>query len=66
MKIKWYQFVVMNHDYLLAAIVLCLDVMNMRFVAGSNIPHCVITESDKLEALRVCYFQCVNVLEGVN
>lgn len=46
----------MNHDYLLAAMILCLDVMNMRMVAGSDIPHCVITESDKLEALRVSHF----------
>ncbi|KAG9229565.1 hypothetical protein BJ875DRAFT_187291 [Amylocarpus encephaloides] len=50
--IKWYKFAITNHDFLLAAMILCLDVLNMRKILGSNIPDCVITEGEKLSAIQ--------------
>lgn len=52
-QMKWYHFVITNHDFLLAAMVICLDVMNLRrHFPGGNFPECVITESQKLNAIQ--------------
>ncbi|TVY14276.1 Equisetin cluster transcription factor eqxF [Lachnellula arida] len=51
-KMKWYHFVITTHDFLLAAMVICLDVMNLRrHFPDSNFPPCVITEPQKLNAI---------------
>ncbi|KAH8687675.1 hypothetical protein BGZ60DRAFT_362754 [Tricladium varicosporioides] len=53
-KMKWYHFAITNHDFLLAAMILCLDVMSMRKIvwAGVELPDCVITEEEKLSGIR--------------
>jgi hypothetical protein len=52
-KMKWYHFVITTHDFLLAAMIICLDVMNLRRqFPDSNFPHCVITEPQKLNAIQ--------------
>lgn len=47
-KFKWYNFSITNHDFILAAMILCLDLMSGR----PDIPTCVIPEVDKLNAIR--------------
>ncbi|KAF4631297.1 hypothetical protein G7Y89_g6826 [Cudoniella acicularis] len=52
-RMKWYNFAITNHDFLLAAMIICLDVMGMRRMANTDITEClVITESEKLAAIR--------------
>ncbi|TVY40660.1 Fusarisetin A cluster transcription factor, partial [Lachnellula subtilissima] len=51
-KMKWYHFVITTHDFLLAAMVICLDVINLRRqFPDNNFPPCVITEPQKLNAI---------------
>ncbi|KAF8854134.1 hypothetical protein BDZ45DRAFT_48299 [Acephala macrosclerotiorum] len=52
-KFKWYNFSITNHDFLLAAMILCLDLMSIRGVGGRpDVPECIIPEVDKLNAIK--------------
>jgi hypothetical protein len=50
MRMKWYQWAITNHDWLLSAMVVCLDVMNIRKAVGPQ--DSIITETDKLSAIQ--------------
>lgn len=50
---KWYKFSITNHDFLLAAMILCLDLMSIRGKNGrKDIPECLILDIDKLSAIK--------------
>lgn len=52
-KFKWYNFSITNHDFLLAAMILCLDLMSIRGVGvRPDVPGCIISEVDKLNAIK--------------
>ncbi|KUJ18078.1 uncharacterized protein LY89DRAFT_781173 [Mollisia scopiformis] len=52
-KFKWYNFSITNNDFLLAAMILCLDLMSIRGTAGRpDVPECIINEIDKLNAIK--------------
>ena len=52
-KIKWYHFPITNHDFLLAAMILCLDIMsNFRRAPQPDDPVCFVTEAEKLQAIQ--------------
>jgi hypothetical protein len=42
---RWYKFSITNHDFLLAAMILCLDLMRGQ-------PECLIPEAEKLRAIQ--------------
>jgi hypothetical protein len=48
---KWYQFAIFNHDFLLAAMILSLDVMDMRQGPGSEMQAYGFSESEKITAI---------------
>jgi Fungal specific transcription factor domain len=52
-KMKWYHFPITNHDFLLAAMILCLDIMS-SIQRGDRppIPGCFVTEAEKLQAIQ--------------
>ena len=37
-SLKWYQFAIMNHDFLLAAVIICLDLVMIKQVQDSSLP----------------------------
>ncbi|KAG4436745.1 hypothetical protein IFR05_007763 [Cadophora sp. M221] len=45
-KMKWYHFSITNHDFLLAAMIICLDLMSVE------VPECVMPAEQKLDAIR--------------
>ncbi|CZS92262.1 uncharacterized protein RCO7_00770 [Rhynchosporium graminicola] len=45
-KMKWYHFSITNHDFLLAAMIICLDLMSVE------VPECVMPPEQKLDAIR--------------
>jgi len=45
-KMKWYHFSITNHDFLLAAMIICLDLMSVA------VPECVMPPEQKLDAIR--------------
>jgi hypothetical protein len=50
---KWYHFPITNHDFLLAAMILCLDLMSIiRRGDRPDVPDCFITESTKFQAIQ--------------
>lgn len=50
---QWYRFSITNHDFLLAAMIICLDLMNTpKSVPGSRQPECLVPTQDKLLALQ--------------
>ncbi|KAE9375537.1 hypothetical protein N431DRAFT_332569 [Stipitochalara longipes BDJ] len=52
-KFKWYHFSITNHDFLLAAMILCLDIMSI--VQRGDRPDILewfVTESEKLQAIE--------------
>jgi hypothetical protein len=52
-KVKWYSFTITNHDFLLAAMILCLDLMSIRGTDGRpDVPECIIRDIDKLAAIK--------------
>ena len=50
--IKWYHFSITNHDFLLAAMLICLDLMGLIKRTRADIPECIIPESAKLQAIQ--------------
>jgi hypothetical protein len=52
-KMKWYHFSITNHDFLLAAMILCLDLMRI-FQTGERpkAPEFLIPEAEKLQAIQ--------------
>ena len=52
-NMKWHHFPITNHDFLLAAMILCLDLKSIAQRGDKNdIPDCLIPESDKIQAIR--------------
>jgi hypothetical protein len=53
-KSKWYHFSITNHDFLLAAMILCLDIMSLGQLGGDphDLPLWFTTESEKLQAIE--------------
>lgn len=52
-KFKWYNFSITNHDFLLAAMILCLDLMSIQGKDGQpDDPECIIPDLDKLAAIK--------------
>ncbi|KAH7351102.1 hypothetical protein BKA65DRAFT_252229 [Rhexocercosporidium sp. MPI-PUGE-AT-0058] len=45
-KMKWYHFSITNHDFLLAAMIICLDLMSV------DVPECLMPPEQKLDAIR--------------
>ncbi|KAL2071563.1 hypothetical protein VTL71DRAFT_12798 [Oculimacula yallundae] len=45
-KMKWYHFSLTNHDFLLAAMIICLDLMSVP------VPDCVMLPEQKLSAIK--------------
>jgi len=52
LPLKWYHFSITNHDFLLAAMILCLDVMNNLHERGETAPDCIVSDSDKIDAIK--------------
>jgi len=51
--IKWYHFPITNHDFLLAAMLVCLDLMSIyRRGNNADIPECIIPESAKFQTIQ--------------
>jgi hypothetical protein len=48
---RWYQFAILNHDFLLAAMILSLDIMDMRRGTYSSVAECGVTQEDKMALL---------------
>jgi hypothetical protein len=52
-KMKWYHFSITNHDFLLTAMILCLDLMSIFQRRGRpDVPECFISETEKLQAIQ--------------
>lgn len=49
---KWYHFPITNHDFLLAAMLVCLDLMSLIQGRRPDIPECVVPESAKFQAIQ--------------
>jgi hypothetical protein len=50
---KWYHFPITNHDFLLAAMILCLDLMSIiRRGDRPDVPDFFIAESAKFQAIQ--------------
>ena len=49
---KWYQYAILNHDFLLAAMILSLDIVDMRRGPRSEIQDYGISESEKISAVH--------------
>jgi hypothetical protein len=52
LPLKWYHFSITNHDFLLAAMILCLDIMTNLHDSEGYITECIVTDADKLEMLK--------------
>lgn len=52
LPIKWYHFSITNHDFLLAAMILCLDLMNNLHEKEEDHPACIVSDQDKIDILR--------------
>jgi hypothetical protein len=50
-SMKWFQFTIFNHDFLLAAMILSLDIMHMRRGTESSVSECGMTENEKMDLL---------------
>lgn len=50
--LKWFHFSITNHDFLLAAMVLCLDVMQNLGEKGMTALNCAMTDVAKFELLK--------------
>lgn len=52
--LKWYHFSITNHDFLHAAMILCLDLMHeLQTVMETGVPtHCPIAEQAKYDAIK--------------
>jgi hypothetical protein len=50
-SMRWYQFAILNHDFLLAAMILSLDVMDMRRGTHGSVAECGYSEEDKMALL---------------
>ncbi|KAE8452752.1 hypothetical protein EG329_013024 [Mollisiaceae sp. DMI_Dod_QoI] len=52
-KFKWYNFSITNHDFLHAAMILCLDLMSIRATGDRpDVPECIIPEIEKVNAIK--------------
>ncbi|KAG0652489.1 Fusarisetin A cluster transcription factor fsa6 [Hyphodiscus hymeniophilus] len=55
-NMKWYDFAITNHDFLLAAMIVCLDLMSIQMFIQNpreKRPHdCMVTEIEKLNAVE--------------
>lgn len=52
LPIKWYHFSITNHDFLLAAMILCLDLMNNLHERKEDHPVCIVSDQDKIDVLQ--------------
>ena len=52
-KMKWWQFSITNHDFLLAAMIICLDLNTNQwdFLRSGKMSYCSVTEKSKLDVL---------------
>jgi hypothetical protein len=48
---RWYHFPITNHDFLLAAMLVCLDLMSI-YQCGKSNPDCIIPETVKLQTIQ--------------
>jgi hypothetical protein len=52
MTMRWWDFSLTNHDFLLAAMIICLDLMSEQAIdPRTRLPICAIHESEKLNAI---------------
>jgi hypothetical protein len=51
-KMKWYHFSITNHDFLLAAMIVCLDLMSVQKVYTPVGAECWIPELEKVNAIK--------------
>ena len=50
-RMKWFHFSLTNHDFLLAAMIVCLDLMS-RSNPQSGLPDCIIPDIEKINAIK--------------
>jgi hypothetical protein len=52
-RMKWCHFSLANHDFLLAAMIVCLDLMSIiRSDPESGLPDCIISETEKIDTIK--------------
>ena len=54
-NMKWYHFAITNHDFLLAAMIICLDLMSIERARREPEPpnyDCIVPDIDKLNAIQ--------------
>ena len=54
-NMKWHHFAITNHDFLLAAMIVCLDIMSMEKARRESQPpayDCMVSDIDKVDAIQ--------------